>query len=770
MPAIASDPVQDLVRPILDRLETAPVEFVEAFIDLLTAPSRRREERLRQDLLVQAWLLLEQPESFSEAPNAPFDSEALLRAAGVTPYDRLIQFMCGLIEAQMLRSWLLPRQEKTPLARASQLFWGGLTLHIKLALPHEPCRGNRLLSNGMVVLPHSNSFSCEPPLSESQVYELVTLLGSSFVLDYASAYFRNETLCTLVASQKPRNNSKSPSAKENLQLDKLLVQKRSLNRYVNRFSKYLAATFHDGCVHLANKPSNRVLAPLSSASLNSALAQIMSEASSALLSDAPDPKTRKRSSSNIQEPLSSSLLRLFSTHAPDLREQHVADTSTNNSPPDAALPPFIRECASADLLESVICVQETAVRDSIHTNFVAPNLEYADLLGAVSRPASIDDFSSSKNQHLFLTAPPGGGKTRLQQELLLRARNSGTFHLWIEIRDFPSSGFRSFHRFAANQLLDLVCGNPELLFRLEDDLISLDRNGRICWHLNGWDELAHSDRLSTATECVRLSQFILSTSNQAHTLGIFKSRGLSLSGVVKIQPFTQNQILEFIRANLTGDIVNGGRIGTRTLQLPGIARLPGGLEYICAHFEDETCVDILLGYLDFALTQIGQPKIDPNELVYDGLKEIGWQSDVLTSAYLIAKATLNHSRRISNDAVIKTRYSSSSEHLSQIQIDEISPYMGTTKREENRQLAMERIEKVIRGKLLQVNDDGQTYRFVVPEIGYLLAAIAVLSRVHGRRWLDRALRVFEKDPHNPIHQMTLALGAWHQERLYLRHA
>lgn len=773
MPATASGQAKMLVRTVLTHLEKSPVEFVEALIDLLAAPGRKREGRLLQALILQVWLLLESKDSFAPSLNSGDDSYILLQPERITPYDRLIQMVCGLIELDLIRNCVPAKQSQVPRPnrKTLQLFWGGLCLHVKLSLPLEPCCGSELFSNGLVMLSDGRSLPCEPPLSESQIYALVTQLGTLFVFEYAASYIRNETLRRLISALNHQENKKG------IALGELLVQERTLNRYVNKFAKHLATHLRDGCMRSAENPNDRLSSLLSSASLDSVFTQIITEASSALFIEhqkvkSPNAQKRAETFLETEESSPSSLPASIPTHESSMldagAEQGDTKVITGDSHTVVTRVPDTHKLQRLEILERIKRVQEKVIRDSTHSIFVVQDLDYYDPLNEITRAITIDEVVGSTNRRLVLAAPPDGGKTRLQQEIVLRARDPNIYHLWIDLKKFPTSGFRSFHRFAANQVLNMLERNREPVIKLEEDLLALDLDRKVCWHLDGWDMISKSDRPSVATTLIPISQFTFSTSNPNFALEVFKTQETPFSGVISIQLFTAEQIREFVRANSTTQTINRVKVERRILQLPGHAKLPGGLEYMCTHPELGTIVDILLGYINNNLMRIGEPGLNPNELVFDGLKEVAWQSDVLTSSYLIVKAALRRSRRTSNNPLQETGIGASSKDFSQIRIDEILPYMGAGNREENRQLAMERIAKAVRGKLLQVNDDGRTYCFVVPEVGFLLAAIAMLAPYHGKRWLGRALREFQQDTWDPIHQMALALGAWHQEKLLLR--
>lgn len=733
MPTTSSDQIQFLIVPVIERLEKSPVEFVEALIDLLAAPERKRDEQLLRDLLIQIWLLLEFPEAFERELSIVNFSQNSIGSARITPYERTIQLICRVIETEIVRHLHFGQGTSSLIGgRTSQLFWGGMTLHIKLALPLEPEHGSAIFSNEVVILSNRESFPCELPLSESKIYQLLAQLRHSFVSEYVASYFGDKRLRDVVAriSQGTKKEVTSKNGSDPLEL---LVQERTLNRYVDKFAKRLAAHFRDGCRRCIENPAQRVQTLLHSSSLDSALAQMIVEATSAL-----------HIKSNKVETLT-----LEST-----ANRSDAEASTKNS--HYPLPPIsvLHTINSTETWGSFKRVQEKAIRDSIHSSYVGQNLELHDPLATLTRSISFDELVSMANPHHFIVAPPGGGKTRLLQELVLRTTDSPIYPLYIDLADFAVSRFRTFYQFAADQILVRLGQDRATVFQFENDLQILDANGKLIWYLDGCDELSKSDLPTFTPSIASLSHFFLATSNPLSAIELFKANRGALSGTVSIQPLTQRQVEEFIKTNFTEPSARP-RTERRALQLPGLARLPNSLQYLCTHPEHDTVIDALFGYINSILQRIGEPKFNPDELVLDGERQIAFESKTLTSAYLIVKA-------------ISRCQTGSPKDFSQIVTDKITPYMGASNRAENRQLANERIDAAVQGRFLQPIAN-QTFRFVVPEIAYLLASLDILSQHHRGHWLNFALGQFRLNPHDSLYQMMLALGTWCQESSWRLH-
>lgn len=725
-----------LLQGVNARLEESPIEFVEQLIDLFTAPERKRDDALLQDLWLLVWLISECPEAFAELAGLNDALYQPSRVSMVKPYDSLVQFLCALIE-QQITNHLASSQLKEFAqfnSKVLQIFWGGLTLHLKLMLPLDPCCGPPLYSNGVVRLSDGETFPCEPPLSESQIFALLTTLGPAFVAEYAASYVRQEKLRAHIARLdfKSRNGSRSDSKKETEPLE-LLVQERTLNRYVDKFAKRLAAHFRAGCMQLAKNPNGRLLELLSVSTIETVKAQILKEISSTLF---VEPRTMNSSSS------------------PSIAELSVAPLEVNVvARPGSNLgdAPDGHPSAMEELLESAREFQQNSVRDSHCSKFVPPNLEYIALKDGARHFTTVDELADSTPQRVLITAPPDGGKTRLQQELMLRTRESPVQPIGVNLKDFARSGLHSFHRFAARQISRQSKHDFGTLTRLENELLALDHARKIHWHMDGWDDLSEADRSRLVSGFAPIAQFTLSTSAPRSVSQFFHANGIPFDGVVRIHPFTAEQIREFIRVNHG---THSTRLARRAISLFGLASLPGGLEYLCQHPEYETVVDVLLGYLNRLLQNIGEPLFDGNDLIFDGFREMMWQSELLADAYSIVKAISAADRKQPD--------------VTHIQVHRILPFMGADNAAQNYQLAEQRIERCVHAKLLTHDDNEQDFRFVVREIGLLLTAISQLAPIHGERWLDYALGELGRNPDNPHCQMMVALASWHQEKLLLR--
>ncbi|MDL1894634.1 hypothetical protein FBQ82_00025 [Anaerolineae bacterium CFX7] len=734
MPTTSSDQIQFLIVPVIERLEKSPVEFVEALIDLFAAPERKREPHLLQDLLLQVWLLLEFPKLFPLSTSPINTSKKSSRSARLTRYEQLIELMCNVIEKAIIRHLPFDQEGISLNSKAIQHFWGGLALHIKLALPLEPRRGTALYSNGVVLLPNAKSFPCEPPLSESQIYSLLTQLGHSFVFEYANTYVTNEQLCSVINQFAQSTKKHTPSKNDSVSLE-LFVQERTLNRYVDKFAKRLAAHFRDACKRFTENPPSHFHTLLGSSSPDSIFSQWIADASDALVIN---PKTIE--SHNLQP----------------IAKQSSTGVWENNLSDRASRITVSRGFDYKETLERFTQFQEKTIRDSIHTTFVPQDLIYHDVGRTESRKTEIGEMVNSTNQRLIITAPPGGGKTRLLQEILLLRPAAPAYHLYINVAEFTVPRFRTFYHFAAYEILTRNDSDRRDIFNLENDLLMLDMNGNIVWYLDDWDSNSQRDS-SSVSSLAGLGKFILATSSPFLAMEQLSSNRAAHPRYVKIQPFTQTQIAEFIKTNSTNQNPSRTQIERRALQLPGLAQLPGGLQYICAHREQETVVDTLLGFINSHFEKNEEPVFDLKNLDHQNLPETKSDSSTLGSGFLIVKALSNRTRGTTID-------------FSNIGIDAIVPYMGASNQAENRRLAIERIGRAVQGKLLQVNADGQTFRFVVPEIAHLLVAVTALAEHHGKRWLHRTLEEFQKHPHSPMLEIMLAIGMWYQERPLLEYA
>lgn len=736
-----------LLNRIIERLEKSPIEFVETFIDLLAAPERKRDEELQKDLLVQVWFLVNYPDSFPRSLHGTINTDFQLSDKYLAPYDQLIRVVRAMIESEIFRCLapLALEQSAKFDNRAFHYFWGGLTLHVKLSLLLEPHSGPSLFSKGYLTLPDGKSFFCEPPLSESQIFKLLTHGGHSFVHQYVSSYFQHDDGRTL--------SFRFPEERLHL-----TVQERTLNRYVDKFSKRLAVQLHDGFTRLADDSSGALLSSFPSSSPNLIVAQLIADASSILFAEpirdtslAPVllQKTtvlETEINSNRANGSESGTASAVSDDTSQLN--HVTSNHALHSADSRLATP--RELLTETLWEHIRRVQRTEICADIHTVYIPQNLEYLEFEGGTRQPVALDELVKVSNKRLVLTAAPGGGKTRFLQELVLHTNTLPIYHIAINLATYALSGIQSLHRFAALELLKLTGQPYSTVIRLAEELLMLDLERRIWWHLDRWDAVSTSALAAISSSIASLSQFTLATSSPSCAVEMFNRNGTTLDAIITIQPFTLEQIQEFIKRNSAKDCM---RIHRRASQLPGLARLPNGLEYICKYLEHETIIETLLGYINCNLGCMGEPAIKPEVFVFGGVKEFEWQSESFANAYSVIKPLANLALNRKDLPFIKP--------------GELVPYMGTTRQEENQQLATHRIKEGVRAKLWMKNNETQSHEFIVPEVGLLLVAIALFGTLSGRHWLNYALGHFRQDPYKPLYQMMMTVAMWHQEKLLL---
>lgn len=724
---VETEKTELLLNGIIQRLENGAVDFVEALIDLVAAPERKRSDTLLRDLLVQVWVILEHQEIFKPPSTSNVDLAVPSSLTHQTPYDILIRVLRTLIEEEIFLN--LPNIQRHanlhPNSKALHLFWGGLTLHLKLLLPIDPCRGPTLYSNGLVTLPHADSFSCEIPLSESQIHQLITCLGPAFIRIYAEAYIQHEKLRNRILEI-----GNTHSRKESDPLD-LLVQERSLNRYVDKFAKRLALRLQAGCISLVKNPSGRIYNLLASASAESALSQVRTQAASALFIERGNPIPIENR--NPHEATINLLQFTFDTEAqwlPVTRSEHLNFDK---------------------LMAKIQRSQIKSIRDSIRSVYVPQTLEYSLPQGDIKRHTTLAELVDTIRKRLIFTALPDGGKSRLHQEMILYSGKPSIFHFVINLESFVASGLPSFPRYIAIEMLQQVKENFSAATLLEENLRNLDLNRQIYWHFEGWDELSNSEQSRIAIAFATLSQFNLSSSAPFRVIQIFGAHRIDFDGIVRIQPFTFEQVQAFIRNNFDAPSARAER---RARELRGLAQLPGGLEYLCHHLEHETIIELLLGYLNRRFKEMGLPILQLDKPDVDKGKPMECHSDLLADVLHLLRASSFSNRNQTG--------------VLHLEPPSIVPYMGASSLEQNRHLANQRIEQCLRAKLLSWTNKEKNLHFVVPEIGYFLAALSNFEYVSGKHWLDHALREYQYNSENPIYEMMVALASWVQETKLLQ--
>jgi len=246
---------------------------------------------------------------------------------------------------------------------------------------------------------------------------------------------------------------------------------------------------------------------------------------------------------------------------------------------------------------------------------------------------------------------------------------------------------------------------------------------------------------------------LISTSDPESILGLENSFGVELTPkIFRILPFSSLQQSQYIETlGLPYD--KGLRVSSVMRQLPGLASLPAGMAAI-ANDPSGSIIDVLLRYLD------AQQRARNNQPVSLSLKQkrntcfADWHNPYVNNVYEIVSALQKFGPARQYD-------------VSQLEeMDAIA--LGTHLHYPNESIEVKiiRAEELFKigcvGGLLYRTDSGK-YSFVVPEVGYLMAAISVYA-IHSKEFVLKEATLFSaqlKD--DPSAQILLAFAQWFTE-------
>lgn len=802
--AMAKNPMpsaNELLHSLLERLQDDHAKFTHLFLGWVATQQILSDRAAFADAFLLTWLIVHQPEFFLRAfqVSAPKKKIKMLESDA----DEVLgNVLCLLLEARLIQHWhALEHKARSKPQRGNAVkpnlyqlrdLWGGLVLHLKLALPREPLGESNLYDGKVVTVAGSTPFPIAAPFSEKQSRDMLAALGDRFLREYADNYIRSEELTTVIIGL-----AESASANRKSILMTHLPHTRTLNRYVDEFALTIARGLLQGCKSIL-KATDTPLAKLiaNSPSIEAARDEMIQEAACELkFVDAEikflfEPaRTRKESRrEEILPPAEKELPRatipqteeekIPRADIPISEEVRIAPAATSESQDTAprvesveALAAQVRETiriaeqqAWEKMLIEIREHQASRLRAKHTTTFIIPTLRRRDGHAEEWRHVLFDDALASAGQRVIVSAPPGGGKTRLQDEWILRNAACEPFHFAINVFELYRSRMASFLWFAANSFRALVSQPVDSIGEFQSQLQIMELQHRIVWHLDGWDEIPNADREAVAAHLAVLSQFTLATFQPCHAIHVFRANQCTIDAVIEIQPFESAQAHDFVDAYIA-DKTKRAAIKQRAHQVTGLAALPRGLKYLCDACTEQSLVEFFAGYINQDLQRLHETPFKVNSLTEE-LCHFGWKppAPTLAAAYKIA-TTFVSAWQVDSRLPFNKNIGLTPACLAEIRVQTIFTYMNAGSPEKNWQTTMEHMECAVRGRLMQPNEDGESFRFVVPELGYLLIAIAFLERTQSMRWLMDSFKALQTDPANPIFQMMVVLSLWREDRM-----
>jgi len=389
--------------------------------------------------------------------------------------------------------------------------------------------------------------------------------------------------------------------------------------------------------------------------------------------------------------------------------------------------------------------------------FIEPAIEFWDFTTYKASPITLQDYPALLQARCLMSAPPLGGKTWMHGVMihLHHAQQLGPV-FYLDLEDFAYSGL-SFFAYASRELSVRYHLERERVSWVQEKLFSADFANQIFWHLDGWDRVPEEHKPNVAIRLRDLSQFLLSTSDPVRTRNLLQANKHRLSGIVRLLPFDDGRIEEYINAYVhLDDEVSATHLRELAKQLPNLAKLPGGIEHICTHAILVDVVRILFAFLDKTEWSWNGHPINSAAIVERDVDAAFQESKYIQAAYEIVK----RSRGGAEDATIGV--------APRFTIQEFAGKLQWLKEWERENTARTYFDLATRARILaRAQDDDESYQLNIPEIGHLLDAIAG-AQVNPLAQLNQAYQELSKAPDNLRARIGFAYAAWRAQLFQLQ--
>ena len=392
-----------------------------------------------------------------------------------------------------------------------------------------------------------------------------------------------------------------------------------------------------------------------------------------------------------------------------------------------------------------------------HPPFIEPAIEFWDFATYKTHELTLKDYPVLVNGRSLMTAPPLGGKTRMHAVMiqLHHVQHLGPV-FYLDLEDFAYSSL-SFFAYASRELSVRFHLDRARLSWVQDRLFSADFANQILWHLDGWDRVPEEHKPNVAIRLRDLSQFLLSTSDPARTRQLLEANKHRLNGVVRLLPFDDMRIEEYINAYVhLDDEVSVSRLQELAKQLPNLAKLPGGLEHICAQARQVEVVRILFEFLNKTESSWGGHAINTAALVERDMDAAFQESKYVQAAYEIVKRS-----RVGVD-------DESIGDAPRFTIQEFAEKLQWLKEWEREKTARSYFDLATRARILaRAQDDDHSYQLNILEIGYLLDAM-IGAQIYPLAQLNQAYQELFKSPNNLRARIVFDYAAWRAQLFQLQ--
>jgi hypothetical protein len=384
--------------------------------------------------------------------------------------------------------------------------------------------------------------------------------------------------------------------------------------------------------------------------------------------------------------------------------------------------------------------------------YIEPDLVLIDEQGNPS-PASagmVDHFPG----FTILAGLPGSGKTRFLIEAASRriaTNQHDEIPVFIDLADYAQSGQPDLYEYVSDNLLSASQLSIEFA-ELRRHLLEMERRKRVYWYMDSWDRILPLDRQRLFNHLAMLSNVLLATNNTQEYMDNVKhyNAGLPIRSIL-IQPLDRAKLDELIKEYSNGDQNRQEALTALAQQLPGMSALPAGLHYL-AEVRVASVAEILLGFLSSRQTGMGHPPVSLSVARRGHTCVIDWGNPYVNSVFEIVAALQQRGPGKKFDV---TRL----ERMDMIILGaHLSP--KTKSLESRMKRADELFQAGCQGGLLYRTELNK-YKFVVPEVGYLMAAVAVYGASPPEFFREQATILLAEKPGDIALQVLSVFADWY---------
>jgi hypothetical protein len=316
--------------------------------------------------------------------------------------------------------------------------------------------------------------------------------------------------------------------------------------------------------------------------------------------------------------------------------------------------------------------------------------------------------------------------------------------------DYARSGLTDLYEYVSDKLLSTF--QLSIAFgKLRRQLWEMERRKRVYWYMDNWDRILPDHRQGMLYRLAMLSNVLLATNNAQEYMENIRRFKYDLPiRSIFIQPLDKAKQNELIREYSKRDQNRQDALTVLAQQLPGMSALPAGLHYL-TEVRVASIAEILLGFLSSRQTGMGHPPVNLSVPRRGHSCIIDWGNPYVNSVFEIVAALQQRGPGKQFDV---TRL----ERMDQIILGaHLSP---KTKSLESRMKQADELFQAGCHSGLLYRTELDKYEFVVPEVGYLMAAMAVYGASPPQFFREQATVLLAEKPGDRVLQILSVFADW----------